>query len=159
MNRFDEVAVRQVTAAQFSLQKMQKAWGPGHSKLIAPLQNLADLQFALQQYAEAEQNCLRILSIATKNFGQDHGAVAAALQMIGEVCEVQDLYVEAERFYLWSFEILEKTKTDDDQLTNILSRLAHLYRTMRQPFKARIIEMRLVRALTSKDRRAAKAAV
>src|SRR5690242_2875107 len=110
MQRHDEVTVRQIEAAQRSLDAMEKAWGMTHHRLIDPLQRLADLLFALGEYSEAEQVCWRLLSVATKSFGHSHPAVGSALQMIGEVCEVQGLQLEAERFYLWSLAIRERNK-------------------------------------------------
>lgn len=151
--RRDEVTKRQVELAQHSLEQLQKAWGRDHERLIGPLLKISDLLFAVGMYAEAEQYSLRLLSVATKNFGPDNHAVGSALQMIGEVCEVQDLHIEAERFYLWALSICEHGSARPGQLTELLARIANLYRTMKQPFKARIIEMKLVRALCSQPAR------
>lgn len=150
MQSHDEITIRQLRSAETSLRKMEQAWGVNHIKLIAPLQNYADLLFALGNYAECEQICWRILSISTRSFGDDHVTVARALQLIGEVCEVQGLWLEAERFYLWSWNIRRNKQGADADLTEIMARLCHLYRSEQQAFKARVIELRLATALLDK---------
>ncbi len=131
-----------------AVSRTEAAWGRGHKKLIAPLQQLGDLYFALGQHREAEQVCLRLLSIATKSLGQEHAVVAGALKMLGEACDVQGLHVDAERFYLWSLSVSQELQTHESEATEILTRLVGLYRTAEEPFKAGVVEKRLLRSLT-----------
>jgi hypothetical protein len=143
----DEIVERQITQAQRALDQMEVAWGRYNKRLIPHMQYLADLLFALEQYNDAEALCLRMLSVVTKNNGYDHPAVASALQMLGEVCEMQGLPIESERYYLWALEVRMRIKRNDDELKEILARLANLYRSEKHSLKSKAIEMRLSQVL------------
>lgn len=160
MRKQDNVIQSQLNSARQSLAKMEKAWGRDHSKLLPVMQNLCDLLFALDRYEEAEQIAWRMLSVSTKNYGHDHKNVSDSLQSIGEICEVQGLALEAERFYLWALSIRDPhRKYMPGEVKTILARLAHLYRDTEQQFKARVIEQRLEKALTNQAQERYVAAV
>ncbi len=149
MYRNDQLAQSRIDLAKQAVRRTETAWGPTHKKLLAPLQNLGDLYFALGQYQEAEQVCDRLLSIATRNFTQDHPVVAGALKVLGEACEAQGLHIEAENFYLWSLAACQNNLDHESETSLILVRLLRLYRSSQETFKARIIEKRLVRSMTA----------
>lgn len=139
----DQIADRQINQAQRALEQMETAWGRYNRRLIPHMQYLADLLFALEQFNDAEALCLRLLSVVTKNHGYDHPAVARALQMMGEVCEMQSLPIESERYYLWALEVRMRIKGNDEELKEILARLANLYRSEKHALKSKAIETRL----------------
>lgn len=140
----DEIVERQLQHGLRSLEQMEAAWGRYSSRLVPHMQYLADLYFALGQYSECEAMCLRLLSVVTKNHGSNHPAVAAALQMLGEVCEMQNIPMEAERYYLWALEVRMQIKKSESELTEILTRLANLYRSSNNTFKTKVIEKKLM---------------
>jgi hypothetical protein len=144
MVKQDDIVGRQIAHAQRSLDQMEQAWGRYSNRLVPHMQYLADLQFALGQYADAEAMCLRLLSVVTKNNGYNHPATAAALQMLGEVCEMQNLAAECERYYLYALEVRMKIKQSDEELTEILARLANLYRAGENRIKSNVIENKLM---------------
>lgn len=143
----DAIVERQIAQAQRALEQMESAWGRYNRRLIPHMQYLADLLFALEQFNEAEALCLRLLSVVTKNYGYNHPAVADALQMLGEVCEMQSLPLESERYYLWALEVRMHIKISEDELKEILARLANLYRSEKHSLKSKAIEMRLSQVL------------
>jgi hypothetical protein len=144
----DEIVGRQINHSQRTLDQMEAAWGRYNKRLIPHMQSLADLLFALEQYNDAEAIYLRMLSVMTKNHGYNHPAVATALQMLGEVCEMQHLPIEAERYYLWALEVRMRIKRSDEELKEILARLANLYRSEKSSLKSKAIEMRLSEVLS-----------
>jgi hypothetical protein len=143
----DSIEERQIAYAQRSLDQMEQAWGRYNTRLIPHMQYLADLQFALRQYPEAEAMCLRLLSVVTKNHGYNHPAVASALQMIGEVCEMQNLPLESERYYLWALEVRMQINQCNEEFAEILARLANLYRAGENRLKSQVIENKLMQVV------------
>jgi tetratricopeptide (TPR) repeat protein len=147
----DEVTERQIAHAEKALEQMEGAWGRYSRKLIPHMQYLCDLHYALGDYAQAEAIGLRLLSVITKNDGYDSVDAARALQMMGEVCEMECLTVEAERYYLWALQIRLRLGHSDDDLKILLARLANLYRADGNRFKSRVIETKLRNVVFGED--------
>lgn len=139
----DEVIERQLMHAERALEQMESAWGRYSKKLVPHMQYLSDLHFALGDYAQAEALGLRLLSVITKNEGYDHPDAAKALRMMGEVCEMENLPLEAERYYLWALEIHQRIADRGEDQKLLLARLANLYREHGNSFKSQVIETKL----------------
>ncbi len=152
----DFVTASQIASGRKQLMQKECGWGLNSSKLLPHILNLADLYFALGDYVQAEQFYTRHLTISCKAYGNDHANIARCLQMVGEVCEVQGLYIEAEHYYLEALSIRERTRASESDRVCILSRLLILYRTNHEKLKAKVIEKRLRSCVTSESHRPAQ---
>jgi tetratricopeptide (TPR) repeat protein len=139
----DPVVHAQLQQCQKSIAKIEHAWGRNHQRLLPALKNLADLYFAIEMFAEAEQVYWRYLSITAKEFGDTHPIVAGSLQFIGETFEAQGLFAEAERYYLYALDARRKSGARIEQLVEPYARLIHLYRQQREYRKASLTEEQL----------------
>ena len=143
----DPIIENRIASAERDLAQLEMAWGPVSTKLLPLILNLADLQFALGRFACAERLYTRYLNIVCKEFGHADLRAAHGLQLMGEVCEAQGLYSEAERLYLSELEVRQKLKRCDRDLIDVRTRLLSFYRLQEEEFKARIIQRQLLASL------------
>ena len=87
----------------------EKVFGPDHVEVALTLNNLVDLYYSQEKYAEAERNALRSLAILEKALGKDHPNLAMNLYNLGVLYRRMGQYTKAEQFLQRSLEIEERT--------------------------------------------------
>ena len=107
---------------------LEKAHGPDHRDVAASLSNLALLNVAQRQYAQAETLLKRALVITEAALGPNHRDTGANLQNLGMAYYNQGQFAQAEPLLKRSLSIWEKALgSDHPNVAIILNNLALLY--------------------------------
>jgi len=139
--KYDEA----IPLAKRALELREKALGPDHQGLIAPLLNLGELYRSKQKLGEAKSYYERALSIGEKAFGPNDLRITRMLDWLAITVNNQGDDKKEEALFLRALTIRQKAlKGEDPEIAQNLFNLAEIYSLRRDYQKAEPLYQRVI---------------
>src|SRR5689334_427385 len=100
-----------IAQAERMLPLYEKALGRNHPYVVAVLDELAELYWAIEDYTRAEDLLRQVLDIQEQILGRNHPDLARPLAKLIELCYLTERYEQAEPFIARLLPIIEKAQS------------------------------------------------